>query len=224
VLHVTSEAEEKQAAARMKGMRTALIPNGVEVPAEAPRPAPSETLRMVCLGRLHPIKGLDNLLAACALLDQRGERRFTLALAGGGEPAYTEALRRAVAEHGLGSRITFLGELPSAGKARLFAGADVLVAPSFTENFGLAIAEALAHGVPVVAGAGTPWQGLLTHDAGLWTPNDPESLASALASLRGRPLVEMGARGRAWMEREFSWGRVAADMRALYERLLSEPR
>jgi len=221
VLHVTSESEQTQAAARMPGMRTALIPNGVEVPATAARPAPSDTLRMLYLGRLHPIKGIENLVAACAMLALPGAPRFTLTLAGGGDPPYVETLRGAVAAAALDDRITFLGEVPPAEKAHLFAAADLLVAPSFTENFGLAIAEALAHGVPVIAGRGTPWQGLETHDAGLWVPNDAASLAAAITAIRGRPLIDLGARGRAWMEREFSWGRVAADMRALYAELLA---
>jgi len=223
VLHVTSESEEQQAAARMKGMRTARIPNGVEVPGEAPRPAPSETLRVLYLGRLHPIKGLENLVAACGILLARGERRFALTLAGGGDPAFVAALRRAAHARSLEGHVTFLGEVPPAEKGRLFAGADLFVMPSFTENFGLAIAEALAHGVPVIAGRGTPWEGLAEHDAGLWVPNDPASLAAAIISARARPLAEMGARGRAWMERAFGWGRVAADMIALYERLAAEP-
>ncbi|APR80068.1 Glycosyltransferase [Minicystis rosea] len=224
VLHVTSESEETQAAARMKGMRTALIPNGVEVPREAPRPAPSETLRILYLGRLHPIKGLDNLVAACGALLRRGERRFSLTLAGSGDPAYEETLRRAVREHAAEAHVTFLGEAKPSAKGGLFANADLFVMPSFTENFGLAIAEALAHGVPVIAGKGTPWSGLESNDVGRWTPNDPESLADAIVSMRTRPLVEMGARGRAWMEREFGWGRVATDMRALYDRLVAEGR
>ena len=222
VLHLTSSSEQEQAAARMVGVRTALIANGVEVPAEAPRPAPSETLRMLYLGRLHPIKGLENLVAACAELARGGERRFSLTLAGGGEPAYVETLRRAIADAALEDRLTLLGEVPPAEKGRLFAAADVLVAPSFTENFGLAIAEALAHAVPVIAGRGTPWQGLEKHDAGLWVPNDPRSLAAAITAARARPLAAMGARGRAWMERDFGWDRVASDMRALYDRLVVE--
>lgn len=221
-LHVTSEAEEKQARARMPGMRTAIIPNGVEVPAEAPRPEPSDTLRVLYLGRLHPIKGLSNLVVACGLLHDRGAR-FTMTLAGGGDAEFTAELRREVDARALHGRVSFVGEVPPRDKGRLFAAADLFVMPSFTENFGLAIAEALAHGVPVIAGKGTPWEGLVTHDAGLWVPNDAESLAGAVTAMTTRPLVEMGARGRAWMEREFGWGRVAADMTALYERLLAEP-
>jgi glycosyltransferase involved in cell wall biosynthesis len=224
VIHVTSESEQQKAAAGMPGMRTALVPNGVEVPPDAPRPPPSPTLRMLTLGRVHPIKGIENLVEACAILARRGGSDFTLALAGGGEPAYVASIRRLVADRGLDGRVTLLGEVPPDRKGALFAAADLLVAPSFTENFGLAIAEALAHGVPVVAGRGTPWSGLEDHGAGRWVPNDAASLADAIADVRTRPLVEMGARGRAWVEREFSWSRVAADMRALYEQLLAEPR
>jgi glycosyltransferase involved in cell wall biosynthesis len=224
VIHVTSESEEQQAAARMRPMRTALIPNGVAVPPDAPRPPPSPTLRMLYLGRIHPIKGIENLLEACALLARRGGGDLTLTLAGGGEPAYVESIRRLVSERGIGARVTLLGEVPPDQKGALFAAADLLVAPSFTENFGLAIAEALAHGVPVVAGRGTPWAGLEEHDAGRWVPNDAASLADAIVGLRGRPLAEMGARGRAWVEREFAWGRVARDIIELYGRLLAEGR
>jgi glycosyltransferase involved in cell wall biosynthesis len=221
VIHVTSEGEEQQTAARMPGLRTALVPNGVEIPPEAPRPPPSPTLRMLYLGRIHPIKGIENLIGACAELGRRGGD-FTLAVAGGGEPGYVAGIRRRVADHGLDARVTLLGEVPPDRKDALFAAADLLVAPSFTENFGLAIAEALAHGVPVVAGRGTPWARLEEHDAGRWVPNDAASLADAIAEIRERPLVEMGARGRAWVAREFSWGRVAGDMCALYERLVAE--
>jgi glycosyltransferase involved in cell wall biosynthesis len=206
----------------MRGMRTAVIPNGVEVPPEAPRPAPSETLRVLFLGRLHPIKGLANLVAACRLLVERGERRFHLTIAGGGDPAFVSELERAVLSGALDDRVTFAGEVPPSEKARWFAAADLFVMPSFTENFGLAIAEALAHGVPVVAGRGTPWERLVDQDAGLWVPNDPESLADAIQAMRSRPLVEMGARGRAWMERELGWARVATDMIALYDKLRAE--
>ena len=223
VIHVTSEAEQSQARERMRGMRTAVIPNGVEVPIDAPRPPPSETLRVLFLGRLHPIKGLSNLVEACGLLLDRGERRFHLTLAGGGDPAFVATLRRAAKARSLDDHVTFAGEIPPAEKGRWFAEADLFVMPSFTENFGLAIAEALAHGVPVIAGRGTPWEGLVDRDAGLWVPNDPESLASAIEAIRRRPLDEMGARGRAWMDRDLGWGRVAAEMIALYETLCSEP-
>lgn len=224
VLHVTSEGERDQAAARMK-LSTALIPNGVEVPDEAPRPAPAERLRVLYLGRLHPIKGLMNLIAGCGALLRRGVRGFSLTLAGSGDPAFVAALDRAVDQEGLRDHVTFLGEVPPRDKGRLFAAADLFVMPSFTENFGLAIAEALAHGVPVIAARGTPWEGLVERDAGLWVDNDAESLAAAIAALAGRPpsdLVAMGARGRAWMIASFGWARVAADMRALYERLIAE--
>lgn len=223
-IHVTSEEEKRESALRMPGFRVEIIPNGVDVPADiAPRRTPEGALRLVCLGRLHPIKGLENILRACAISASRGDPPLTLTLAGAGDAAYTESLRALVTELGLGPRVTLLGEVKGGERAALFADHDALVAPSFRENFGLSIVEALAHGLPVIAGRGTPWQRLEEERAGLWVPNDPESLAAAVERLRAMPMVEMGARGRAWMAREYGWARVAKDMLALYRDLLATP-
>ena len=92
--------------------------------------------------------------------------------------------------------------------------------PSFRESFGIVIAEALAHGVPVIAGRGTPWPRLEEEGAGLWVKHDPESLAAAMDRISAMPLREMGRRGRAWMEREYSWDLVAERTIDLYRRVV----
>lgn len=217
VLHCTSEEEREASAGRFPRAEAVVIPNGVPLPEALPARAPADHLRLLYLGRLHPIKGIDNLILACAALAPRGIA-FSLVIAGEGEPAYTEALRALVREHGLGAKITLVGGVKGEAKARLFAGADLVVAPSHSENFGIVIAEALAHALPVIAGKGTPWRGLDEQGAGLWVSNDPASLAEAITRAAAMPLAEMGARGRAWVARDFSWERVARDMMAVYER------
>jgi glycosyltransferase involved in cell wall biosynthesis len=84
------------------------------------------------------------------------------------------------------------------------------------ENFGMVIAEALAHEVPVIAGRGTPWEGLHANQCGLWVENDAASLATAIRQIRALPLREMGTRGRCWMQREFSWEAVSRQMLAVF--------
>ena len=84
----------------------------------------------------------------------------------------------------------------------------------------MAIAEPLAHEVPVFASRGTPWEGLQTNGCGLWVDNDPQSLAAAIREIRTMPLGEMGRRGRRWMEREFSWHSVSNQMLAVYRECL----
>jgi glycosyltransferase involved in cell wall biosynthesis len=105
-------------------------------------------------------------------------------------------------------------------KADLFAASDLAVFPSHTENFAMVVAEALAHGIPVIASKGTPWSGVEAHGCGLWVENDPATLAAAIARIRCMPLGEMGERGRRWMEEEFAWETVAREMLRLYGKLL----
>jgi glycosyltransferase involved in cell wall biosynthesis len=114
-----------------------------------------------------------------------------------------------------------IGSVLGGDKGKLFANADVVVVPSFTENFGLVVAEALAHGVPVIAGKGTPWQRVEEIGCGLWVDNSPESLAAAIKQISKMPLREMGQRGRDWMAREYSWDLMAKRTMELYSSILS---
>jgi glycosyltransferase involved in cell wall biosynthesis len=173
-------------------------------------------LRITYLGRLHPIKGIENLLDACKMLEGDSEP-WRLKIAGAGELDYAKILAAKVANLQLRARIQLLGHVEGAAKEELFANSDVLVAPSYVENFGMVIAEALAHEVPVIAGRGTPWQGLNANRCGLWVENAPESLAAAIRQIREMPLREMGRRGRSWMEREFSWQAVSRQMLAVFQ-------
>src|SRR6185437_6101570 len=116
------------------------------------------------------------------LLDQ--SERWHLNIAGSGESGYANSLQVKVAELALEQHVDFIGEVSGEAKESLFANSDVLVAPSFAENFGMVIAEALAHEVPVIACKGAPWAGLQTNACGLWVDNDSQSLAAAIRSIR----------------------------------------
>ena len=222
ILHTTSQAEEEQSKARFPGMRTVIVRNGVELSNEIRRSGAREELRITYLGRLHPIKGIENLLDACKLLERDSER-WRLKIAGSGDADYTNVLRAKVTKLQLEARVEFLGEVSGQVKEDLFAGSDIVVAPSYVENFGMVIAEALAHEVPVIAGRGTPWEGLETNRCGLWVENGPETLAAAIREIRRMPLTEMGRRGRAWMEREFSWLSVSRQMLAVFRECMGVP-
>jgi glycosyltransferase involved in cell wall biosynthesis len=108
-------------------------------------------------------------------------------------------------------------------KQQLLEQSDLLVAPSFTENFGMVIAEALAHEVPVIASRNTPWSSLGSERCGLWVDNDPETLVESILKLRQCALGEMGRRGRAWMIRDFGWTKRAMQMCDVYRSLVLAP-
>jgi glycosyltransferase involved in cell wall biosynthesis len=143
----------------------------------------------------------------------------SLTIAGAGDHAYTRSLAAEVNKLGLSERVRMIGEVTDDRKRTLFENADIAIVPSFTENFGMVVAEALAHSVPVIASKGTPWQRLEEIGAGLWVDNSPACLANAIERIANMPLVEMGARGREWMKTEFSSTVVAEQMMEVYERM-----
>lgn len=215
ILHTTSPEEAEQTRKRLPGIRTAVVRNGVESPESTARPELNEILQIAYLGRLHPIKGIECLLEACHLLNQRSIR-WCLNIAGAGPTAYVESLRKKTMELGLSAQVEFLGEVFHGEKSGLFAESDLVVVPSHVENFGMVVAEALAHGVPVIASTGTPWRDLDAQGCGLWVSNEPQALAAAIDRIRLMPLRDMGLRGRRWMQKDFSWNSVARDMLTVY--------
>lgn len=218
LFHFTSEPERAASLKRFAGLDGVVIPNGVPYPEAAYHEDRREKLRLLYLGRLDPIKGIENLVEACHRLNGPLEGKWQLTIAGGGEARYTEKLKTLIDRLGLAESVRMVGRVEGQEKEKMFAQADVVVVPSHLENFCIVVAEALAHGVPVVASRGAPWQELEGHGCGLWVNNDPESLARGMDQISRMPLIDMGEKGRAWMKAEFSWDRVAARMIQLYER------
>lgn len=218
VLHVTSSEEELESKLRMPGVRCVVIPNGVELPPVTGTRdwIPDGELRLLYMGRLDPIKGIENLIEA---LRWMSTPRFSLKIFGSGDSRYKTSLQSLATTCGVADKIAFLG--PASGDARrnAFLRSDICVVPSFSENFGMVVAESLAHGTPVVAGTGTPWQVLRTASIGRWVPNDPPALANAIDSLGRADLAAMGRRARAIMESQFAWPSVAARMLETYRAL-----
>ena len=214
ILHVTAAPEAAQSITRLPGMQTALIANCVTIPPEASRRfRPDGALRLMYLGRLHPKKGIDLLIAALGDLPDD----VTLDIYGTGAPAYEAALRSAAAPQG--ARIRFHGEAQGAAKARAFARADLFVLPSHSENFGIVVAEALAHGLPVLTTKATPWRRLDHIGAGACIDLAQCDLASAILRLGAGDLAAMGAKGRDWMQRDYAPQAMVAGFAALYRSL-----
>jgi glycosyltransferase involved in cell wall biosynthesis len=220
VLHATSEEEARESERRLPGVETVIVPNGVEIPQTLAQRNGHHERRFAYLGRLHPKKGIENLLDAYKKVQGSLGGTTSLVIAGEGDPPYVQGIRNRIQELGLSETVRMVGHVAGDAKREFLENADVLIAPSHTENFGLVVSEALAHGVPVIASRGTPWSRVEEIGCGLWVDNDPESLASAMQRISSMPLREMGIRGREWMQREFSWDSLAAKMTDVYRNLL----
>ncbi len=225
MFHATSEKEYEEIRAQGYRQPVAIVPIGMDLPevdinAETYRCKDAERLRKILFfGRLHKVKGVDRLLLAWEKVVKDG---WELVIAGP-DCGMLEELKRIVAERKL-PRVSFVGEINGPAKYEFLAGGDVCVLPSDTENFGVTVAEALASGTPVIASQGTPWQGLERERCGMWVPIGVESLAAALKEMMAMSDEEraaMGARGREWIRRDFSWKGIGAKMKAAYEWLLA---
>jgi glycosyltransferase involved in cell wall biosynthesis len=224
VLHVTAESEALATAARMPGLDVATIPNSVAVPASPPARdfRPGGQLRLLFLSRLHQKKGIDLLIDAMLRLPDH----ITAAIAGSGSAEFEARLHTRIAASGLTDRVRFLGQVEGSAKAAALLDADALVLPTRSENFGIAIAEGLADGLPVITTTAAPWEGIGTHRCGAWIAPTADALEQALRTLDDASpadLAAMGQRGHAWMQESFSEAQTGAQMMAVYDRLLPRP-
>lgn len=213
---------------RKRGFRQpiAVIPNGVEMVAAGESiaitpPAHSRERIVLFLSRVHPVKGLLNLIQAWAQVSPRGWR---LLIAGPDEGSHLREVMAAVQQLGVGDSVEYVGEVDGARKSAMYQRADLFVLPTFTENFGVVVAEALSHGLPVITTHGAPWADLETHRCGWWVAIGADPLAKALhesMALSDEARREMGARGHQYVRR-FDWGGIADQMHAVYRWLLGQ--
>jgi glycosyltransferase involved in cell wall biosynthesis len=220
MFHATSEKEYEEIRAQGYRQPVAIVPIGMDVPeVESHVKEDAGRIRkVVFFGRLHKVKGVDRLVRAWGAVARDG---WELVIAGP-DCGMLDVLKRIVAEE-QAPRVSFVGEINGHAKYEFLAGGDVYVLPSDTENFGVTVAEALASGTPVIASRGTPWQGLERERCGRWVPIGVEPLAAALEELMGMDDTEraaMGARGREWIRRDFSWKGIGVKMKTAYEWLL----
>lgn len=161
------------------GARIVEIPNFLELPEILPHVEENPPY-LLYVGRIHPVKALDNLLTALALSKQFSGSTLVLKVAGDDNNDHGKKLKKLANELGLQHKIVFTGHVEGEVKQRLYANARFTVLPSHTENFGNVVVESLAQGTPVIAAQGTPWKMLETEKAGFWTSNNPDSLAETI--------------------------------------------
>jgi len=229
-IHVTSDAEAEDVARLGYATRTRVIPLGIDVedrpPARVRRGSSHEPLRLLFLSRLHEKKNVPLLLRALAE-DANLPRPVLLTIAGDGEPRYRDELVALSKQLDLADRVRFVGHVDGDAKRDLLAQSDCFVLPSAHENFGLAVAEALAAGLPAIVTPGVA----LSRDvrdagAGLVADATESDLASAIRWAADHPaaLIEMGERAWQLAHRDLSWDRTCERLVALYAELTAAPR
>ncbi|HJU44954.1 MAG TPA: glycosyltransferase [Vicinamibacterales bacterium] len=222
-VHMTSRREAEQAAAfGFQLPPVHVIPNGVTIErssgtrvSEGISDIAGSDPYVLFLGRVNWKKGLDRLINAMA---HAGNVR--LLIAGNDEEEYALVLDDLARQAGVSDRVIFTGPVHGKDKAALLSSARVLVLPSYSENFGNVVVEAMAAGCPVIVTREVGIADAVEQaGAGLVVDGTPAALGGAIGALAGdtRRREEMGARGRAAAAAQFSWPAVAARMEQLYQ-------
>lgn len=231
--HATSVEEANSIRKLGYKQPVALIPNGVSIPTineQANRqilsekfPELAEKKWLLFLSRIHPKKGLDNLLYVWQSLANYFPE-WHLIIAGADLIGYQAELEVLVESLKLKQQVTFTGMLSGQLKYSALTNADLFVLPTHSENFGIAIAESLAYGVPVITTKGTPWQELETYSCGWWIEDNQPSLAIALTKamkMSSQERQQMGDRGRNLVQAKYSWNSIAKQMADFYNWILN---
>ena len=224
-LHFTSDAEREEAADLGLRPPPIVLPLGVALPQLDPTvPVPADqAVRWLFLSRIHPKKQLPVLFEALADLQRRQPAaRWLLDVAGEGDASYVEQLQQLAQWLGLAERIRWCGFVAGEVKAALLARADWFVLPSASENFGIAAAEALAAGTPVILSPGVALApDVRQAGAGLVCEPDPAALAQALERALQPPSAAMVEAARALAAERYSWPAIAAALEQHYQAILS---
>jgi glycosyltransferase involved in cell wall biosynthesis len=216
-LHATAQMEADNI--RKLGYKTPItnIPNGIDLSEIKTVKTNYGTKKMVFLSRIHPKKGIELLLEAWRTMDSK---EWTLEIAGDGDPSYVETLKKSASDL---KEVRFIGPQYGEAKWDCIRSADVMVLPTFSENFGIVVAEALAVGVPVLTTMGTPWEDLETHRCGWWIELSVANLKNTLEKVVKSPLEEfeaMGKRGTVLVKEKYDTKAVAEHMSALYNKII----
>lgn len=225
-LVATAEEERRNILNFRPKNRVEVVPIGLDTDTITMKKSWQRTGKIVFLSRIHEKKGIDFLLQAAA--DMKEELNgYTIYIYGMGDEAYTDLLRQQAQQLGVADKVVFAGSVQGDDKWRALREADLFVLPTHSENFGIAVAEALASGTPVVTTKGTPWQEIETHHCGWWTEIGTEPTKEALRSFIDKSeteLEEMGRNGRRLIEEHYSTTNMAQQMMQVYTDVMEKTR
>ncbi|MDH6072983.1 glycosyltransferase [Umezakia ovalisporum] len=228
-IHFTSVAEQQEVSDLNLTCPNFVLELGIFIPPTIPDARerlrkhfnlPADEPIILFLSRLHPKKGLDYLIPA---LGKLSDYRFTFVLAGSGTSEYENHVKSLILTHGIKTRTYFTGFVKGEFKDLLIQGADLFTLTSHSENFGVAVLEALAAGIPALVTPGVALADIIKQQQlGYVTELNVNAIASAIKGILTHPekMREMGDAAREFIFNNYTWDSVAAKMVGIYKDIL----
>ena len=213
-VHATADLESGYIRAAGYRGPVFVVPNGIAFPDRSPsrlEKGGGMPKRLLFLSRIHEKKGIPDLIEAFA---RNAPPDWELIIAGNDDGGHEGVCRALAARQANAGQIHFHGPVSDTAKWNLYASSDLFVLPSYSENFGIVVGEALAAGLPVITTTATPWEDLVRRRCGWCVPTGAGPLAKVLRealSLSPDERKAMGDRGARWVRQEFAWPRVGED-------------
>lgn len=229
-VHFTAISEQYEASSLGINAPSFVVPHGLYTPAKLSDA--STKLRshlqlstkvpiITFLSRLHPKKGLEILISTLSCLK---DYPFLFLIAGTGDLDYENHLKSLIQEYELSDRTHFLGFVEGETKNLLLQGSDLFALTSHSENFGIAVLEALAAGVPALVTPGVALSQLIQqHQFGYVTPLEKTAIANALLQCLQKPeeAKQMGERAREFIQENYTWDKIATELIEVYQAILA---
>jgi glycosyltransferase involved in cell wall biosynthesis len=227
-IHATAESEALHV--RKLGFKNpiAIIPNGIstkEYPLKIFNHISGKKKRALFLSRIHQKKGIEILLQAWSQIAKNLRTNWEIAIVGNGDPDYINILNNKINKLELHDQIRIYNAKYGDEKIEMYHSADLFVLPTYSENFGMVVAEALSCGLPVITTKGTPWKDLEECNAGSWIDIESSQLQRTLESYLQKDLSElekMGRNGRKLVEKKYSIESVGQKFEDLYDWILNK--
>ena len=222
-IYTTADDEARNVKALGVKAPCSVIPNGIEVDSYKCRTSMEGVKNQVLfLSRIHVKKGIELLIEAWERIvkDFPG---WSLLIVGNGEADYIESLRMMVKEHGVGESVRISEPVFGEAKVRLYQSSALFVLPSYSENFGMVIAEAMSCGVPVITTKYCPWEILNETNTGWWIDLSVDKLSDTLSNAMSMDLsmlFDMGQRASKLVHEKFDYRNVAKKTLQMYESLI----
>ncbi len=227
VLHATAEQEAENFKRLGFKQPIAIIPNGTNLEnykndQKFNEKKKDDRRKLLFLSRIHPKKGLIELVEAWDKLKPQG---WKVIIAGPDDGEYKKKVETLIIKKKLTEYFEFTGPVEGKSKYDLYKSSDLFILPTYSENFGIVVAEALMSGLPVITTKGAPWEGLVKNNCGWWIDIGVDPMVKALdkaLSLSPEKLHQMGKRGKIYAENNFGYSLITKKMIQVYKWMIEK--